>query len=97
LIVAGIARRITTAAAEHPPWSCASHRSAKPGKPPCSRRQNTSRAGDTEAHSLSIDGHCARCRGGHQGVRRGRRRCVPALPPRRTNSGQTPCTAKHGE
>ena len=45
-------------------------------------RANPSRAGDTEANSASNTTTQPTARGRHQGVRRGRRRCVPALPPR---------------
>jgi hypothetical protein len=36
--------------------------------------------------------HQARSRGRHQGVHRGRRRCVPALPPRRQTTSGVPST-----
>ncbi len=46
-------------------------------------RANPSRAGETEANSASNTTTKPTARGRHQGVRPGRRRCVPALPPRR--------------
>jgi hypothetical protein len=50
------------------------------GSSRCFRAATASRAGDTEAHfALNYD-HQTLCRGRHQGVRPGRRRCVSALP-----------------
>jgi hypothetical protein len=51
---------------------------------------NPSRVGDTEAYQVSDHDHRARCRGRHQGVRRGRRRCVPALLLRRQAPSPSP-------
>jgi hypothetical protein len=58
---------------------------------PRSPREPLARGGHRGQLSVNHD-HQARSRGRHQGVHRGRRRCVPALPPRHQTTSGVPST-----